>query len=397
MTQDYPRLESLDSLKNLLLFLVVSFNTMPLHYSNQIFAKYAQPDITSFFYVLSGFVSMYNRTDGSHFANFTQIKHYWYRKFLQIYPLYVLSYLDTLLQTYSTTQKTEITYICTTLDAFMLGPVFYCPGLTQESQSHIWHLTVLAWIWALFPVIYPKMHTFFRTTTYIWTKIALLYIIANAGFLIKYLYPRLTALDKTPFTRIWEFFMGAAVAYTLEKPVTPWLVAFSAIIIIGFYIASYFFLTNFPLLCDPDVFLRCVSVSIVDFWAKGAIFWAVFIHFTACDNRKPEHTRFLTGLYYRFFTDLNYFSLQLYVLHKPFWQFIDFVVDKLFVITWMCPPLLEIACVYWTCYLFRAHIQKTLIKILDAMCCCMLTPVVIVRDQQVPSLDSSNDALEMAV
>lgn len=358
-----PRLTALDALRVIFEFFIVSGHVSSNPVDSYQFLDMTLRDSMSFFFVLSGFVCMYAHPEKDAFDTWRNTISFWRKKFIQNYPLYFLVCFINFIWVYGIDRMEGVyphwgVHTCVAMDFLCISSIFYCHQVEMSIYDSGWYLNILFVFWFIFPLIHRKIHNV-CTRYHPWLVILCFYVISNSlyGFVLGF--PILSG-QRFPFTRVWEFLMGCSVYFTLSKRL-HWLVPFTLCgLVIFFYLLAHFYLqkTQWWCLYPED---RCIPLRLSTMWGRTAIVWACLIQYIAL-SAPDEKT--LAILYYRFFEDMNYFSLQVYLTHLLTRKILDVIVKKHMGILWF-PEIMYLMAYYYIAYLFKNNIHVHITKVAE--------------------------------
>jgi len=323
-------IHSLNALRVMAEFVVVRghlalFVEPPEDVAKATFAVITSHDLMSFFFVLSGYVSMHNAC--SH-DPWNDLGAYYRRKLARYYPLYVVALTLTLTMGGQFTlphESCSFRWLCLIGDYLLLSPWCLCSAL--DGAGVTWYLQTLFWLWFAFPFLCR-----FRST---WQMLGLTYLVSLLGWLAPAvlwvgdlaLGDNWHSLHRIPLLRLAEFSMGCQI-YTLERPsprtVVAMAAAYASMLAAGAWASQgYTLCTSRPLSSrcwpfDPPP-AEGLEYSCEHWWdmvqSRASLPFAVLIRYVA----ELEGT----WLDHQIFKDVNRFSLHVYLLHdcigRLFW------------------------------------------------------------------------------
>lgn len=307
-------IHTLNSLRVIFEFIIVSYHITADLGSNDTFVhSYGIKNcLMSFFFVLSGFVSMYT-TDGKD-------NRYFIRRLKKTYPFYILMWFAGLpamiLGTLYHNKCMIQSWIYTLLQPLCLE--VFLGWRTDGSNIPAWYYTVLVFLWFI--------HSYFDLKYWIYDhplKFMVLFYVISVALSILFFYFDRESVKQLPLFRILEFFMGGAAAISFRKGymMNGKLASFCFMI---FFVLTVF-TTAKPSYWADDLWHNgtCTFWSQYDefeFRPNGlititSVIWAIIIHWFACSECSGEYNVVLNVLRFDFFKSLSTFSLQLYLSH----------------------------------------------------------------------------------
>ncbi len=221
-------LHSLNAMRVLGEYFVVRFHCFvsPNHSQEKLNMGPVGEDIMSFFFVLSGFASMYahERTD---FSGWSAKGAFLWRRFRRVYPLFILNMLFTLpsnvVSMMSPTSDCQlIRLICPVLQIFMLDGWAGC-GWRYIFSGSSWFLSCIMWLWLVFPIAKEFIADTMFGGGAVWLKLIGVYCICILPFFVLWGHDMMT-LAGVPALRVGEFLLGCGAACALRVD-TPWILA----------------------------------------------------------------------------------------------------------------------------------------------------------------------------
>ena len=330
----------------------------------------ASIDLMSFFFVLSGFVCMYAHKDGN-FPQKADCIRYFLGKLAKMYPIYFLLLLVNL-ATHDIHDNPWF-WGCFVADIFVVSPWMYCEK-SGGSRGVGWYLSVMFWLWMMFPFLCGKMDNMFRANT--WRKIIFLYLISLLPWIYLWFRPwEFMDYSIIPLFRLPEFVIGCALNFTLHQRIrTRWFVLV-CLFLSAYYVAEFLVFPQYPLCMGLANHIRIAHNPLsyelyTDYngcspiWSiarsRMALGWAVLIQWVACTELQGGSTFFLQ---WDVFKSLSVFSLQVYMGHDAFsgllMGFAKLMgpVNRLFQMDTMMIGT------YALCYLFYLFVQPCLDRI----------------------------------
>lgn len=318
-------------------------------------------DLMSFFFVLSGFVSVYSMSHDDKVQYIT-------RKLKKIYPMYIFAlllgiprYILDLLSSGSVCLWHEVVSLCSQV-LFLQSWMGY--GFVG-SNSPSWYLSSLFWMWLIFPHLQVDKWIQWRP----WLWICIFYIIslgASAIFI-----PFGNSISRQlPVIRIWDFLIGCATAYTLTNPIPGRYVFVAWVLYCGYACCSTVFSDMWD---EPPSNVKYNQTQGCGFWkiqngyalipgrfvTVTSIMWALCIHWLSCSELESRENVVIRILSYDFFKSLSRYSLQLYLLHFPMDSAIQGFCKSLGIHMWLSKDLIIIWC-YSSSYFIYCTIQPIL-------------------------------------
>ena len=330
----------------------------------------ASIDLMSFFFVLSGFVCMHAHI-GDNFSHREDCIRYFMSKLAKMYPIYILLLFITLV-THPIPDNPWF-WGCFTADIFLVSPWMYCMK-SCGSRAVAWYLSVLFWLWMIFPFVCGKMNLMFREKT--WMKIILLYLISLLPWIYLVFSPwEYFDYAMIPLFRLPEFMIGCALNFTLHQRIhTCWFLSV-CLFLSAYYIAEFLVFPHYSLCMGlakkigivhnpiryeliPD-YLNCTPIwSIAR--SRMALGWAVLIHWIACTELQGGSTFFLQ---WDVFKSLSVFSLQVYMGHEAFSGLLMEVAGLMGPVNRLFQMDTMMIGTYALCYLFFILVQPWLDRI----------------------------------
>jgi len=178
---------------------------------------------TSGFIVISGYLFGYSRH-----GQVTQFRPFLLKRILQIYPLYLATYLAILMQ--ELLKGNPVPWKVVPIELTLLQSILFFLPKQDFLMFPIWTASVLILCYALFPWLSKRLDRLGnRQLLLLLLSIWVGYVVADIGFLkLMLAWPRhVLLLDLVqhisfPF-RLWEFVAGVALAILVRR--NPWLVA----------------------------------------------------------------------------------------------------------------------------------------------------------------------------
>jgi hypothetical protein len=268
--------------------------------------------LMSFFFVLSGFVSMYT-TNGKD-------KSYFMRRIQKTYPFYILMWIaglpTTILGALYHNKCVVQTGIYTALQPLCLE--VFLGWQVDGSNIPAWYYTVLVFLWLIHSNCDLKYWIYDHPL-----KFMVLFYVISVAFSVLFFYFDRESVKQLPLFRILEFFMGGAAAISFKKGymMSGKIAGFLFVI----YCVFTVFTTSEPSYWADDIWHNgtCTFWKQYDefkFRPNGlititSVIWAIIIHWLACCECSGEYNVVMNVLRYDFFKSLSMFSLQLYLSH----------------------------------------------------------------------------------
>lgn len=323
------RIHGLDAVRIIAEFFVVMFHystNSPHSHATSIFAY----DLMSLFYFLSGLVcslKYVHNTENDLFHTTAECICFWKKKITYAYPIYFILCFIQLISFVVT--NSDVCPIwrrgCFAADFFSVSGWFLCPRLEMDITGVGWYIGILFNLWVLFPMLFRcVVRPLFQDSTWIWTKVFSIYVVLNL-ISVGAMQIRVD-LSFFPLCRMFDFMMGAGVAFTLDRPISRFVVLGSVLALASFYLTVHFYLQWQTWACtpwrlwddskcmdvnpfqpsswEPDTTVPCITF-LRYFWGKSLIFYAPIVQFIASKNLL-EHD---------IFKMINPYSLMLYLSH----------------------------------------------------------------------------------
>lgn len=306
-------IHSLNSLRVIFEFVIVSHHIAADSGSDDIFVhSYGISNcLMSFFFVLSGFVSMHT-TNGKD-------NRYFIRRLRKTYPFYILMWFAglpaTILGMLHHGKCNVHSSIYLLLQPLCLE-VFLGWGI-DGSNIPAWYYTVLVFLWLV--------HSYFDLKYWIYDhplKFMMLFYAISVTMSVPFFYFDRESVKQLPLFRLLEFFMGGAAAISFRK---------------GYKISWKIACTCFMIYCaltlltaaEPSYWADDIQNGTCTFWKQDnkfsfkpnglititSVIWAIVIHWLACCESNGEYNLVVNVLGYDFFKSMSTFSLQLYLSH----------------------------------------------------------------------------------
>jgi hypothetical protein len=252
-------------------------------------------------------------------------------------------------------------------------------------NSPSWYVTVLWWLWLVFPWILPLVKQWGGK----WPWCQMLVINIAAGSLIILMFPLGVWTYQTfPALRFFEFLIGCIAASINTRLHWVWPAAV-ALFMTVFYINQYVMLHRTTQCPDGGHDIDCMTCNnlwsfmatnpftdtCLLFWSysyinKFALLWAVLIHWLATSELQNIRNRPFEFLEQsQLMRTLSTFSLQLYLGHTPMYYLLYQVSVWLYLDSEWEFNLVFIA-VYWACYGVKVWVQPFLDKSMEALGSC---------------------------
>lgn len=234
----HKRLDSLTSLRWWAAFGVFGYhmaNLAPLRHQSLLNVGYTG---VSFFFVLSGFVLTWSA------APSTGIRQFWWRRFARIWPAHLVALIPCLFVFYSfSTPPDDQSWVkqfslpVIALSIILLQGFSTQPAVLFSGNPAAWTLSCEAFFYFLHPLV--------NSRTTMKKKIAFALLTCAIGVGIVMCLRRASELViSPPLERVWEFFLGMALAHLLRAGVRFQLPPWSAYIMIAGVIAFYWLLNS---------------------------------------------------------------------------------------------------------------------------------------------------------
>lgn len=391
------RLTPLDSLRVICEFIIVCGHLAGSTPYNELWVSMILRDLMSFFFILSGFVSMYTHHDPDHFATWPQVYKFWRKKFVENYPIYLLICAINLIRVYAVNDWRVIyqqdhlptdhwfPHTCVALDIVLLGSFFYCMDVEGLIYDAGWYLQILFAFWFVFPLIHTRIIWLFKPSSRlnIWVKLGILACIGNSWYVLTVWIPHFNG-QRLVYTRFFEFIIGNGVYFTLSQCPPRTSVFLLAIFTLGlFYMLARFVFVHIPWWC-PNPEESCIPMTTSNIWGRFSMVWAICISYIANDCITSTKSWFLSLLYYRFFQDMAHFSLQLYMTHIAFARIFQYLKE-----TWgmyLFSNLVEVVLVYYWAYLVKRHVHPWLVALAE-----WIWPAAVLIESNNKPLDDNNN------
>lgn len=376
-----PRLHNVNSIRVIAEYFVIRYHVLKQENGEH---GAVGLDIMSFFFVLSGFGTMYTFEPEYLTTARERVSFMWGRVW-RVYPIFLFNWLCWLPfvigQMQSPKDGCMVYQICPWLQLVMLDSWSGC-GYLFGANGLSWYLSCVLWMWMAFPFLKDRLVTFFDNGDTCWGRIAMINLFFSSVPVLLWGFDIYTLCPFPPI-RIGEFIMGCGVSHALTSnhPIPVMLSPRFFWIPFAFGIGMYT-LENVNhgmdaiclhenaqhSECAPwhwgQTWLEnrppCITVF-EKIFNKYALIWAGLILVVA----KEEDGLVTRVLHCDLFQILNRFSLTLYLSHQNIWMLIQFVSVK--IIGWQSihdDTMLFL--VYIICYLLDS-VMKTVVK--------MATPV----------------------
>lgn len=301
-------IHSLTAVRVIAEFLVVHYHLGGFWAEQSTEGDFYVEDIMSLFFVLSGFVAMYNNP-----VNVNAFS-YWRKRIGKSYPTYVIWLLADLPGAYLTQ------FHCAGYE--YLGVLQIIPISPWLGSTHIlminavsWYMATLFWLWLMFPFLHTPVTLACRTVNP-WIIILLVYCASLLACTLAapLYYHHVRAL---PVLRVFEFIIGACSALTIDKGI-HWLVpvvAFLGLVLIWIFTQT---------LHDPPITSICTlwptrqttwNITASTYFSRSAIVWVLVLHWLVHTERTRPESSVICALKFDLFRWLGTFSLQLYLGH----------------------------------------------------------------------------------
>ena len=383
---DKPKkIHSLDSIRVIAEYLVVRHHILFDHVTHEHAPIPIGVDIMSLFFVLSGFVLMY-QYEHVDLITWKERKEFWWGRVYRVYPMFLFNWLcwfPTAVKPWLPGEDNcWVRRLCPVLQLFMLDSWFGC-GVGFIVMGVSWFLSCVFWLWFVFPFVKDPLSEFFSVNA--WFKMAVINIIWSALFYLLWGYDIYT-LSAFPPLRINEFVIGCGAALNLKNKASVYIDRGWYWILLCFWVGLYLFeqtkhgIDSICLYEDHQhnecslwnagqkrviTYPPCLTVfdKILN---KTALMWAFLLHGVA----RMELTYDGTGWVVRvlsmdIFKVLNCFSLSLYLGHLNMGMMIAFILKVFF--GWEPFEVKDdvaLLSVYFSCYILH-HAMKALITLVS--------------------------------
>ena len=328
-------------------------------------------DLMSFFFILSGFVCMHAHINDK-FSQREECIRFFMAKLARMYPIYILLIFITLV-TFPIPDNPWF-WSCLTADILLVSPWIYCMK-SNGSRAVGWYMSVLFWLWMMFPLFCGKMNLMFQEKT--WLKIIFLYLFSLLPW-IYLLYVPWEYFDYSmiPLFRLPEFMIGCAINFTTHQRIHTFWFLSVLLFLSAYYVVEFFVFPHLPhplcmglankigMVHSPVTYDLIPDPTCTPIWSifrsRMALGWAVLIQWIACTELQGGSTFFLQ---WGVFKSLSLFSLQVYmgqeVLSALLTALASFTgpINQLFQMDTMMIGT------YGLCYLFYLFVQPWLDRI----------------------------------
>lgn len=321
-------------------------------------------DIMSFFFVLSGFVSAYARSDEESGIDFLC------RRLKKTYPLYFfMLFLDLPGGIYNHIVHDQ--YRCNTsfwiyrVCQFFLSHSWLAWGAVEANMPS-WYISTLFWHWLAFSCC--DLRKLLKPRP--WTAVCIFYVTSlGLCFAMAPFDQRNTKLF--PPLRLLEFFMGCAVACSLKKESREfhWVIPLCAFILYLIYACLTLTMqdvwdrtimhTNHTLSCDFWQHVNNWDVRPAQFVTITSPVWAILIHWLAFSETQNSSYTVVKFLQFDFFKSLACMSLQVYLTHMVTWMTYRSIATFAGIYDWLNTEWEIIVC-YGSAYFVYSYIQPQL-------------------------------------
>jgi hypothetical protein len=380
-----PQLHTLNAIRVIAEYLVVRHHCLPDHHyalnPNQLGP--VGEDLISFFFVLSGFVSVYS----SRQADFStwQAKVDWgIRKIRRLYPIFLLNYVCCLpvmmLVWMPQMDYCWAGFLCSGLQAFFLDAWAGC-GFHFPVLGVAWFVSCTVWLWLAFPFFRDFLveRVFHKR---VWAKMVVIYLLWVVASLLLWDYDLYTVAP-LPLLRVGEFLIGCGTACALHVE-PPWVLDNGRYLL---FVCLVFAIYGFQLtkhsmdwLCmhEESQHEECTLWHAGQAWMpasppcitvlekvvnKYALVWAGVIHGLARAELAGENDGFVMRfLHAELFKTLNTFALTLYLSHISVGYAYRWLAEMLFGLPrdeWRDDLLLLL--IYVSCYGIQCGLQRVLL------------------------------------
>ncbi len=232
-----PRLDSLTGLRWWAAFGVFAYhmaNLAPLRHQNFFNVGYTG---VSFFFVLSGFVLTWSQTPT------TGVRQFWWRRFARIWPAHICALLPCLVIFYSfhpdpnSPWVKEFSVPILLLSVVLLQGFFTNPVILFSGNPAAWTLSCEMFFYFLHPLVSPRAGMK-KKHSVLMLGVALLVGISFC------LLRRKGVILPPPLERLWEFFLGMALAHLMRKGTRIRFPAWTVYGLLGFVVAYYWILNS---------------------------------------------------------------------------------------------------------------------------------------------------------
>jgi len=273
-------------------------------------------NLMSFFFVLSGFVTMHSQRDVD-LAPFAAKAAFVRRRLSKVYPTYLIWYLldlpGSLMHGWTTTAgRCPLTFglALASQPLLLLQPWLGCRPIANEAS---WYLATLCWLWLLFALLNPRSWLETRP----WAKLFALYLVSQALWATLGPVFHASHLRAVPLLRLPEFLMGGCVAFTVDRPLpwARWGMALGGLVLVVYTIVHFF-----HAVVDPEHEAEACALWPVRrsraryyygdtlFLSKFALLWCLVVHGLVAGELAGDRPWECLGW-------LNAFSLQTYLSH----------------------------------------------------------------------------------
>ena len=317
------RLHSLDGLRVLAEFSIVQYNLFGPH-------GYLLPpvieDLTSFFFVLSGFCVTFSHTADYRDPQPSAMEVFRHRLLVRVMPVFICSLLLGLIAD-AQCMESIMFPVGFILHFVMLSPWSGLPVAVNEPS---WYIVSLAWLWAGF-AISPDVWPYKRRPL---ACLLVLYILSCIVFII--ITPvGYESIRGVPVLRCFEFAIGCCTAHSIRRGdrISHWAISLTVVgalfgILTAYYVIEWQFddthfeqddpsnCTTPPWPITDRTYVKDLSVRRI--YGRASLMWAALIFVLAHDDMHctsmPLITDFLRNPSVHF---VNRFSLEVYLYHKP--------------------------------------------------------------------------------
>ena len=368
-----PVLHTLNAVRVLAEYCIVSYHiyfghpvSVPENYDigDIILSHGVSLDLMSLFFVLSGFVSMYNNLDETLDWDNQFKTQFILKRLKKTYPCYLLSLLMGLphfLVSYFS-DKTSCIYDIVAVFCQLFCLQCWLGYRFAGSNSVSWYIGTLVWIWILFPFI--RLNKILCHRPWCWVIIFYLLSIASNVAFANYCSANTRQM---PIIRVFEFLIGCATACTLDEAnkingvwVALCMVAYFVYACLTTAYSNVWKIEHDPYQCvlwqsiskdfrvAPGTFLTLTSVA-----------WAMLFHWLATQELNNTPHIVVKVLSFDFFKSLSLYSLQLYLFHLPINDFIQGFFKICGAHMWLSKDIIMVMC-YSFSYAIYVYVQPWL-------------------------------------
>lgn len=308
--------------------------------------------LMSFFFVLSGFMATYTNMDtdfGVNGARWDYIR----KRLQKTYTTYLIFFLlDTPGNIMTNLEHAGRCgfYWVALLSQPLLLQAWLGSFFVGNANGIGWYLCTLLWLWFLFPFL-PVRKWFSHLPA---IKLTCLYCLSVLCF-VAFSNVHYTTTRAFPLLRLAEFLMGSCVAFTLDRPISGWLVLPAFLGVVAYSTATYTL---------PDLWAFEDTTQTCQFWpvvkrsinpttvlSLFSLVWCLLLQWLAASELKGSTSAVIKALQWDFFKSLSGFSLQLYLSHVVFSTGIRHILGQLGISNWLGVDSLLLS-VYFLAYLY---------------------------------------------